>query len=233
VIMGIRRSLTTSAVEITAQRIAPSAAGGLAKGFMTTALVGAPGFAPAIPVAERIRADKDSTDDAISALIRHHARLAAAQGFLTQLGGTLALPVTLPANIAGLGVVQLRMSAGIAHLRHHDLGAPRVRLAVLATLLGQEEVYRAIEKGDLPGRPGDVAFGPPIVDPDVAEELRRSVGRHLATRLTGKRAALTITRAVPLLGGGIGAAADAVSTWQVGHYAAEEFIPAISVTTGS
>lgn len=225
--MGIRRSLATTAVDVTTRRVAPSAAGGLAKSFMTAALDGTPGFAPAIPVAERIRVKSDDEDAAVNALISHHARLAAAQGFVTQLGGTLALPVTLPANIVGLGVVQLRMAAGIAHLRHHDLTAPRVRLAALATLLGEEEIQRAVEIGDLPGRPGDLAFGPPIVDPALAETLRRSVGRHLATRLSGKRAALTVTKSVPLLGGGVGAVTDAVATWQVGRYAARELGPAI------
>lgn len=228
--MGIRRSLASATADVAARRLAPSAAAGMARSFLSTAIDGRAGFAGAIPTAQRQLAKSHDSEKALHDVIEQHVRLAAAQGFLTQLGGTLALPVTLPANIAGLGVVQLRMTAGIAHLRGHDLHAPRVRLAVLASLLGEEEVDRAVRLGELPGRPGDMAFGDPMVDPEVTERLTAAVGRHLATRLTGKRAALSVTRAVPLVGGGVGAATDAYATWSVGRFADRELPTAVRVT---
>jgi uncharacterized protein (DUF697 family) len=141
----------------------------------------------------------------------------------------MALPVTLPANVAGLGAIQLRMAAAIAHLRGHDLSAPRVRIAAMATLLGEEGVDEAIANGDLPRTPRELAFGPPLVEEDLRTHLTATVGQQLLVRVTTKSAALTLARGVPIVGGTVGAGMDAVYTWRVGRYAAEEFTPAMSI----
>ncbi len=230
--MGIRRTVTAAAAAEAGRRAAPLAATATGRTFLAKAIEGIKGFPGSREVAARQLRLTGDTDQAVKGLIEQHVRLAGMQGFLTQFGGALALPVTLPANIAGLAALQLRMTAGVAHLRGHDVSAPRVRTAALATLLGEQEANRMVEDGELTGTPRDLAFGPPLVDPQVQDQLTTAVLRQLLSQVTGKRATLTLTRSIPVLGGGIGGAVDAYQTWSVGRYADRELIPALSVSQG-
>lgn len=211
------------------RRVAPAAATGASKAFLNRAIDGSPGFPGARETARKQLVASGDVEEAVKAIIEQHVRLAGLGGFVTQVGGIMALPVTLPANVAGLGAIQLRMAAAIAHLRGHDLSAPRVRIAAMATLLGEEGVDEAIANGDLPRTPRELAFGPPLVEEDLRTHLTATVGQQLLVRVTTKSAALTLARGVPIVGGTVGAGMDAVYTWRVGRYAAEEFTPAMSI----
>jgi len=43
--------------------------------------------------------------------------------------------------------------------------------------------------------------------------------------VAGKRVATTVARRVPVVGGMVGASADAYATWQIGRYADRELRP--------
>ena len=60
------------------------------------------------------------------------------------------MAVTIPANVSGLALVQCRMIAGIAHLRGYDLDDPRVRNAILACILGEDEVRDLVRTSSFP-----------------------------------------------------------------------------------
>jgi hypothetical protein len=51
------------------------------------------------------------------------------------------------------------------------------------------------------------------------------VTSELITKVAGKRVATTVGRRVPVVGGVVGAGADAFATWQVGRYAERELRP--------
>ena len=87
-------------------------------------------------------------------------RLSAAQGFVTNLGGIVTMAATVPANISGLALLQCRMVAGIAHLRGYDLDDPRVRNAILLTMLGEDHVKALVKKRKIPGSPMVIATAP-------------------------------------------------------------------------
>ncbi|MGB9373568.1 MAG: hypothetical protein WCA82_05340 [Jiangellales bacterium] len=227
--MNLRRTMAVMAAGEAGRRVAPVAATGASKAFLNRAIDGSPGFPGARETARKQLFASGDVEDAVKAIIEQHVRLAGVGGFVTQVGGIMALPVTLPANVAGLGAIQLRMSASIAHLRGHDISAPRVRIAAMATLLGEEGVGEAIVNGDLTRTPRDLAFGPPLVDDDLRTRLTATVGQQLLLRVTAKRTTLTLARAVPLIGGTVGAGMDAVYTWRIGRYAADEFSPAMSI----
>jgi uncharacterized protein (DUF697 family) len=227
--MNLRRTLAVMAAGEASRRAAPIAATGASKAFLNRAIDGNPGFPGARETARKQLLASGDVEEAVKAVIEQHIRLAGVGGFVTQVGGIMALPVTLPANVAGLGAIQLRMAASIAHLRGHDVSAPRVRIAAMATLLGEEGVGEAIANGDLTRTPRDLAFGPPLVDEDLRNRLMSTVGQQLLMRVTAKRTTLTLARAVPLIGGTVGAGMDAVYTWRIGRYASEEFSPAMSI----
>jgi hypothetical protein len=228
--MNLRRTLAVLAAGEAGRRAAPVAASGVSKAFLNRAIDGVQGFPGARETARKQLVASGDAERAVTQVIEQHVRLAGVGGFVTMVGGVMALPVTLPTNVAGLAAIQLRMSAAIAHLRGHDLSAPRVRVAAMATLLGEEGVAEAMAEGRLDRTPRDLAFGPPLVDDELRARLTATIGQQLLVRVTGKRATLTLARGVPIIGGTVGAGMDAVHTWRIGRYAADELTPALSIT---
>ncbi|RLV48039.1 hypothetical protein D9V37_18255 [Nocardioides mangrovicus] len=162
-------------------------------------------------------------DAAVSAIVERHVRYAGAQGFLTNLGGLVTLAATIPANIAGLAILQCRMVAAVLHLRGYDLHDPRVHNAILATVLGEEAVLKLIKKRELPGTPMALATAP-AHDPDLDKVVAAQVTAALVTRVAGKKVVTTVGKRVPIMGGVIGAGTDAWATYQVGRYVRREFL---------
>jgi uncharacterized protein (DUF697 family) len=205
-----------------AARMAPQAAGGAFRRILEIAIDGRGAWPSARSAAGRhLQRHGGSVDDAIQSLIDSHIRLASAQGFVTNLGGVAALPVAIPANMAGVATVQIRMIAAIAHLRGYDLADNRVRTALVMCLMGGEEIAKHIALGKLPTSPMAVATAP-VFDPALDRVVSEKVVADLAGRLGGKNMALLFTKRIPLVGGGIGAMVDGVATHQIGQYAKSE-----------
>ena len=212
-----------------AVRMAPQAAGGALRMILEMAIDGRGALPGAKAAAVRqLQRHRGAVDDAIQSLIDFHVRLASAQGFATNLGGIATLPVAIPANLTGVAVVQIRMVAAIAHLRGYDLADSRVRTALMMCLMGGEEVAKHIAIGELPTSPMAVATAP-VFDPELDRVVAEKVVADLGTRVTGKSMTLLFTRRVPLIGGGIGAAVDGLSTQQIGEYAKSELVTRRSI----
>lgn len=188
------------------------------------ALAGVGSLEGAATVADRQLRQADGDEDAaLGALIESHVRLAGAQGFLTNLGGLATMAVTVPANIAGLALVQCRLVAAVAHLRGHDLDDPRVRVAVLTALLGEERLDDLVRRRRLPGTPMVLATAP-VHDPHLEHLVANEVAAELMTRMAGKRLAYTVGRRIPVVGGVVGAGTDGYATWKIGRYADVELL---------
>jgi hypothetical protein len=206
-----------------ARSVNPGAAGGALKRVLELAIDGYARVPGARTVAAKHLQKHGDVDDAIDSIIAQHVRLASAQGFVTNLGGIAALPVAIPANLAGISVVQVRMVAAVAHLRGYDVGDLRVRTALVMCLLGADEVARRIGAGSLPTSPMVIATAP-VFDGVLDRQVADAVLSDLMSRIGGKNLALVITRRVPLLGGGVGAVVDGLATRQIGAYAKAELL---------
>lgn len=206
-------------------RVAPD----LNSGFVTQAVQRAiHGVGPLPPVAEsaqkQLKEQDGDVDAAIRELVENHAGMAAAQGFVTNLGGLVTMAATIPVNITGLAVIQCRLVAGIAYLRGYDLEDNRVRNAVLLCTLGEDQVKQLVKEKKVPGAPMVLATAP-AYDPGIDSLIAAEVTSGLINRVIGKRAASTVVRRVPVAGGVWGAGSDGWATWQVGRYAARELRP--------
>ena len=226
--MGVKSAVGKSVSRQLAPRIA-GVAPGLTTAFVREALNRAiHGIGPLPPAAKA--ADKQLTeqrgdvDRAIHEVIENHVRLAGAQGFVTNLGGLVTAAVTIPANITGLALIQCRMIAGIAHLRGYDLEDPRVRNAILVTLLGEDVVGSMVKAKKVPAPPMALATAP-AHDTGIDQMVSGVVASDLITRVAGKRLATQIGRRIPLVGGVVGMGADGYATWKVGRYADRELLP--------
>jgi uncharacterized protein (DUF697 family) len=183
------------------------------------------GFGPlpsaAAAARKQLEEQDGMVDQAVHEIIENHTALAAAQGFVTNVGGIATAAATIPANIAGLALLQVRMVAAIAHLRGYDLDDGRVRNALLLLVLGEETVRGLVERKKAPGTPMLIATAP-AYDPELDRLMASEFTSALVSRVLGRRAAGTVVRRVPVAGGVWGASADAFATWQIGKYAARE-----------
>ena len=139
--------------------------------------------------------------------------------------------MTLPANIAGLAVVQIRLIATIAHLRGYDIDSPRVRTAMILCLMGRDGVRKLMDDGILPSTPLAIATAP-VFDATLDRLVSERVLGELLGRIGGRRAGLLFARRIPLLGGGVGGAMDGYSTIEIGGFARDVFITRRRITAG-
>ena len=209
--------------------VARSQGPGLASGFVRQAFDRAvDGLGPLRGAAEaadaRLLKYQGNRKKAIRDVVDSHITLAGAQGFLTNLGGLVAMAVTVPANVSGLALVQAHMVGGIAHLHGYDLQDPRVRNAVLACMLGGDRVKVLIKAKKLPTSPMAIATAP-TYDSSLDEKIATEVAGELLARVAGKRTVATLGRKIPIVGGGFGLVTDGYATYQVGEYAAKELRP--------
>ena len=107
------------------------------------AVDGVAGLDSASDIAESYMKNSDSPFDQANSLIRWQNAKAGTSGFITGLGGFLVMPLTIPANLASVMYVQIRMIAAIAHIGGHDLRDDRVKTLVL-TGHTADKIYQAV-----------------------------------------------------------------------------------------
>jgi hypothetical protein len=216
--MSVRRTVAKQA----SMRVAPSIASGYVRAMLDKAIDGVGPLPSAAASADTKLVDAHGdVEDAVKALVRIHVGLAGLQGFVTNLGGIAALAVAIPANVVGVTLVQCHLVAGIAHLRGYDLEDPRIRNAILACMLGEDEVRDLVRTTSFPSSPMGIATSP-VHDPALDELVSREVTTDLVARTAGRRAVTIVGRRIPLLGGVVGGGSDALMTWHIGQYAARE-----------
>ena len=149
-------------------------------------------------------------------MARRHIALAGTTGFVTGLGGFLTMPITVPADLAGVALLQLHMAASCAALAGRDLHAKATRDEVVECLLKTDEGENT-EEEEAANRVGV----------KVAERgLRYFIGKAVSwsAKQAGERLiARRFARGVPLVGGAIGAVSDAYITRLVAGHALDTF----------
>jgi hypothetical protein len=220
VLQNVSRQLAPRLTEIN-----PRVTASFVREALARAIDGIGPLSPAAVAADRALKERGgNTERAIHDLIETNVRIAGAQGFATNIGGLVTMAVAIPANVTGLALIQCRMVAGIAHLRGHDLDDPRVRNAILALLMGEEQVLDMVKRRRLPATPMALATAP-AHDPALDTSISAVVATDLLARVAGKRLATTVGRRVPVIGGVVGMGADGYATWKVGRYADRELLP--------
>ena len=144
-------------------------------------------------------------------------------GFLTGLGGFVTMPVSLPVNVAEFYLQAVRMVGGIATLRGHDIDDPRVRTAILLTLVGSDADAVLKKAGMTSAASGAVTSYalkglPPaalmIVNKAVGFRLMRGVSEKLLSRFG---------RGLPVAGGLLGGGIDGFMMKKIADHAMKEF----------
>ena len=185
------------------------------------AVDGLPGFDGAEALAADYAARHASTEAAAKALIAWHSRMAAVAGFATGAGGFVALPLALPANLAGALYLQTRLVAAIAHLHGHDIRHKHVRMLVLACLSGSKAADTLRDAGIRFGtRLGRDAVG--WAAPALFNRSRHA-GHFAVLGAVGSRGIAGLGKFVPLIGGAVAAGFDGALTQMIGRTANRVF----------
>jgi hypothetical protein len=186
------------------------------------ALGGAPGLASAQDLAKDYLSRGGNRAESVDALIRWQVAKAAASGLVTGVGGLLAIPVTLPLNLTSVLYVQVRMIGAIAWMGGYALDDDRVKTLSYICLCGNgaKEVLKS----------AGVALGQKLsqqviqrLSQPMLAGINRAVGFRLLTHC-GQAGLINLGRAMPLAGGLLGGALDAMMTRTVGIAAKRTFI---------
>jgi hypothetical protein len=188
------------------------------------AIEGLPGLDSAYALAAARVVAEDDPEARVEHLIRQQLARAGAIGFLAGATGTVSLPVAVPANVAALLYLQIRLVAAIAALGGHDLGDPRVRRLVYLCLTADAAPALLADAGVVVGR-RLTREALAAVPGRMLATIDRRVARRLALAGSSGEARPRARRLRPLLGGLIGAAADALATRRVARAARAVFLP--------
>ncbi|GAA1149642.1 EcsC family protein [Nesterenkonia lutea] len=160
--------------------------------------------------------EHEDIEKTIKRLVTESIQAASVNGFVTGLGGFIAMPVTIPANMAGALVVNARLTASIAYLRGYDPTDPHVRTVVTLVAVGSNSQQIAKTIGIKVGE--KVAMQAikriPVA---VIRQVNKKAGFMLLAKYGTKRSAITLAKGIPLVGGVIGGTVDATMTGVIGR----------------
>lgn len=142
-------------------------------------------------------------------------------GAVTGLGGFITIPVTLPANITSVLVIQMRMIAAVAYMAGFDINSDQVQTLVYACLAGVS-VAEVIKKAG-------ITFGLKVgknmvkkIPGKVLTKINQKVGFRFVTKF-GTKGIINIGKMVPVLGAVIGGGFDMAETSIIGKRAIAMF----------
>ena len=172
-------------------------------------------------LAEDYLAKTSSREKAIDKLIGYQTVLCGTNGFITGLGGLLVLPVAIPANVAGVIYVQLRMIAAIAYINGYDIYSDQVRTIAYACLTGSSaanilknvgiKISEKMAVNALKRVPGAILI-----------KINQQVGFRLVTKF-GQKGLVNVIKMMPLIGGVVGGVFDTGMTLTIGNIAKKVF----------
>ena len=166
-----------------------------------------------------------TTQGAAKALINNQLAKCTTSGFLSGLSGFLVLPVTLasiPANIANVLYVQIRMVAALAKLGGYDVKEDQVQTMVYVCLAGSAASDILKEAGVQVGN--KLALNAVKNIPgSVLTAINQKVGFRLATKF-GETGIVNLGKLVPVAGALIGGGFDFATTRIIATTAYKQFI---------
>ena len=184
-------------------------------------LNGLPGMETAEELADRYLNKSTSTEEAIDKFIIWQQAKCATSGFITGLGGILVMPVGIPANVASVLYIQMRMIATVACMRGYDLKDDQVKTLIYVALTGQAAADILKQAGIQIGSKISINFIKKLPF-EVIKQINAKVGFRLVTKF-GEKGVINLSKLIPLVGGVIGGTVDAVGTHIIGKTAKSIF----------
>lgn len=176
-------------------------------------LKGGYGLDSAYELAQHYRLGYTNEHSSIKSLIRQESIKAGTSGFISGLGGVLALPVALPANAISVLFLQMRLTMTIALIRGHDVQTGNVKKLVYLSLCGQSLKTLLKEHCALL-----LNHSSNTILNIISQQIWLNVAKQ-----QGVKNVLKLCRYLPLLGGVIGGTCDSWTTYYIGQLAESQF----------
>ena len=186
------------------------------------ALDGLPGSKSCEELAREYMDRYKASTIAAKELINQQLLKCSASGFITGFGGLLTLPVTVPANVASVLYVQMRMIAALAAIGGYDVHSDEVQTLVYLCLVGSSltdvvkstgiKIANKVTTNMLKKLPGA-----------VLTKINQKVGFRLLTKF-GTKGAVNLVKVVPVAGALVGAGIDYGSTKLIADKAYNAFL---------
>lgn len=200
-----------------------SAATSMIERLMDIGIDGKGPFGSAQSMADAALDRYSAPDRAIDAMVRAHLRLAATNGFVTSLGGFVTMPIALPVNVMGFYLIATRLVAGVATTRGYDIRQPEVRSAVLLALVGAD-ADDLLRKAGYAGTGRLVNLAAQRLPGPALMAVNKGVAFRLLGQV-GEKSLARLGKAVPLVGGVVGAGLDSYLLKRIADHARREFPP--------
>lgn len=166
-------------------------------------------------LADNYLALSPSKIDAAGSLVNWESAKSASCGFMTGLGGALAMPLTLPVSMTSNLLIQLRMIAAVAIIGGHSL--EDIRIKNLAYLCVGGSVARDLLKSFY------VRFIGNVVNEVAVRQAQQLALSHLTNHITLELAS-GASRLIPIIGGLLNGGVDGITTYAAGRLACETFL---------
>ncbi len=181
-----------------------------------------PGLGSSSDMAKRYLDKYGNVNTAINHLVNWQITSSATAGFVTSFGGLPTMAVTLPANVAGVMGIQLRMIGAIAELGGYHENTEEKKTGMYLCLLGSQagnvlsktagQFAVKFTTASLKKLPGE-----------VLKKINKAVGFRLFTKF-GKTGVVNLHKMIPVLGGVVGGSVDALSTYSIAKAAKALFL---------
>jgi uncharacterized protein (DUF697 family) len=185
-------------------------------------LEGFKGIDSAHEIANEYMNTKGTRKEQTDRLIRWQVTKAGTSGLVTGSLGLISMPVTVPANVASVMYVQIRMIAAIAIMGGHNVRDDRIKALVYACLTGNAIKDVLKDTG--------IVIGTKLATKSIENisaktivAINQKIGFRLLTKF-GEKGAVNLWKIVPLVGGVIGGTIDATTTKVIGNVARKTFI---------
>jgi EcsC protein family len=166
---------------------------------------------------------RGSLSDQVDSLINWQTGKAGMAGFATGFGGVVVMPLTIPANLASLLWLQLRMIAAIARMGGYDPSDDKVKTLAFACLAGNATLSESLKQAGIQAGQKLTRAAIERLSFEIVKKINQAVGFRLVTKF-GSRGAINLGKAIPIAGGVIGGIWDATSTRTIGKVAKKTFI---------
>lgn len=163
-----------------------------------------------------------SKEEAAKNFIKWQIAKCTTSGFLTSLSGIVTLPIVIPANLATVWYVQLRMIATIANIAGYDPYDDEVQSLAYICLTGSSISKICRETGIELGNKLAVAAIKKIPT-EAIKKINHSVGRRVITKF-GTTGVINLGKMVPFVGGIVGGGFDYVGTRIIASKARDVFL---------
>lgn len=187
-----------------------------------SALEGLPGQKTVFELGDEYLNRYNDLNKASDKFINYQILKCTTSGFLTNVSGIIAMPIGIPANIASVLYVQLRMIATLAYMSGLDPLHDEVQTLCYVALSGKTA-------SDLLKRMG-ITFGEKITTNMIGKisgaslvKINQAVGMRLITKF-GEKGIINLGKGVPAVGGFIGGTFDFMTTKTIAKISKDMFI---------